>query len=121
MTFSGNVKYEYAMFGKKPVVIMSGQNELITRKLFNKPSTRSEYFSLLNSDAITLNQDDVQLAKRMVYYLESVLPLYASFDIGTPYRGTSSQEMEEIELRRRLLISNFEQSICQVYEVALFD
>lgn len=121
VTFSGNVKYEYAMFGKKPLVIMSGQNDFITGKLFTKPKTRADYFSLLHADARPLSEDDVRLAKNVVYYLEAVSPLYAKFDIGTSYRGTSKKQMEEIVSQREILISNHEHGICQFYEATLFD
>lgn len=121
VTFSGNVKYEYAMFGKKPIVIMSGQNELLTDKLFTKPDTRNTYFSSLQADAFLVKPEDVCLAKKIVYYLEAISPLYAHFDIGTPYRGTSSEQMMAIQRKRVSAISKHEPRICLLFEATLFD
>ena len=121
VTFSGNVKYEYAMFGKKPIVIMCGQNAEISNKLFIKPITRHAYFSSLQDDAVFVKPEDVGLAKKIVYYLEAISPLYALFDIGTPYRGTSNEQMMAIHRKRMSIISKHEPRISRIFEEILFD
>lgn len=106
ITYGGNVKYEYASFGKKPIVINPGLDLNIANILFSIPTNINEYQKLLVNDSKSLDIDSIRLCKKLIFHNEVHRPMYAKFDIGVTYRGTSVTEIDDIFTNRIKIYQN---------------